>query len=324
VSTRVLHDAAGLTVAADVEIPGLTRLSVERPPDIDIHVGARPPWDSQGFLPIYRSTHCDSTGMPTVSVGRSENGFHFAYADGTHVWLDAAGTGIWCITPRGAVLSDTATYLTGPILGFALRRRGAVALHASGVVVDGGALLLVGPHGVGKSTTAATLAVRGCTLVSDDVVHVRRGGDDWLAEPFAPGLRLWPGGAALALGAEATLPRLTPGWDKRYLQSHTHGIEPARQPVPIRSIAFLELHEGDERPPRLMPIGAAESVARLAANSSASHLLDRRERAEEFTAVSDLVRRVRCTRAIASGGSADAFADLLRKWAERENRQNER
>jgi hypothetical protein len=317
VSTRVLHDAAGLTIAADVAIPGLTGTIVEHPPDIDIHVATRPDWDSQDFNPVYRSAHYDHSGIPTVSVGRSENGFHFAYADGTHVWLDTAGTHIWCITPPGASLSDTATYLTGPILGFALRRRGAFALHASGVEIDGRALLLVGPHGVGKSTTAAALARRGCKVVSDDVVRLRRTGDEWLAEPFAPGLRLWPGGAALVLGSDSTLPHITPGWDKRYLRSHTHGIEPAQHALPVRFVAFLELHEDDERPPRVTPIGAAESVARLSANSSASHLLDARERADEFTAASDLTRHVRCTRAIASGGSADAFATLLYAWAER-------
>ena len=317
-STRVLHDAAGLTIAADVAIPGLTRSSVERPADIDIHVESRPRWNSRDFIPIYSSPHRDPAGVPTVAIGRSEEGFHFAYADGTHVWLDASGTEIWCVTPSGAALSDTATYLTGPILGFALRRRGAIALHASGVVVDDGALLLVGPHGAGKSTTAATLARRGCAFVSDDVVHVRRAGDDWLAEPFAPGLRLWPTGAALVLGADAALPLLTPGWEKQYLQAHTHGIEPAQYAVPIRRVAFLELDEYDDRPPRLMPIGAAESVARLAANSSASHLLDDQQRAEEFTAVSDLAGRVRCTRAIASGGSAAAFAALLHTWAREE------
>ena len=52
-----------------------------------------------------------------------------------------------------------------------LARHGLHAVHASGVVVDGGgAILIVGKGGAGKSTLAARMAGRGARLLSDDTV----------------------------------------------------------------------------------------------------------------------------------------------------------
>ena len=124
----MLHDAAGLAIAANVAIPGLPAAVAPRSPDICIHAGSRPLWADFPVCIVHTSSCTTDDGSPVVTVGRAEHGFHFGYADGTQVWIDTAGTEIWCTDAPGATLADTATYLTGPILGFALRRRGSLAL----------------------------------------------------------------------------------------------------------------------------------------------------------------------------------------------------
>ena len=47
-------------------------------------------------------------------------------------------------------------------------------LHATSVAIDGRAVLLCGPRGVGKSDLALRLIDRGATLVSDDYTLVQR------------------------------------------------------------------------------------------------------------------------------------------------------
>ena len=47
-------------------------------------------------------------------------------------------------------------------------------LHATSVAIDGRAVLLCGPSGVGKSDLALRLIDRGATLVSDDYTLVQR------------------------------------------------------------------------------------------------------------------------------------------------------
>lgn len=54
-------------------------------------------------------------------------------------------------------------------------------IHASSVVIDGGAVLLHGASGSGKSDLALRLIDRGAALLSDDYTLVRRAGDRLIA-----------------------------------------------------------------------------------------------------------------------------------------------
>ena len=56
-------------------------------------------------------------------------------------------------------------------------------IHASCVMIDGGAVLLHGPSGSGKSDLALRLIDRGGALVSDDYTILRQVGDRLLASP---------------------------------------------------------------------------------------------------------------------------------------------
>ena len=313
----MVHAAAGLTIAADRRIPGLAVSAPDRPPDVIFHLDTPAPWARLVFQHHYAAELTDDLGRPTVTVGRARSGFHFQYADDTHVWIDDAASEVWCTWPREATLEDTATYLTGPVLGFLLRRRGMFALHASAVRVGHAALVLVGPHGSGKSTTATAFGLRGCAVIADDIVRVARTARGWMAEPFGGLLRLWPDAVRLVLGGAAQLPRITPTWDKRALEIGTCSISGAGEPVPIGAVAFLDEREDSPDAPRLEAVGGAEAVVRLATHSSASHLLDDNERAREFAILARLTAHLACTRAVAarSERSFPAFIDLLHDWA---------
>lgn len=314
----MFHRAAGLIIAADRLVPGLTpvmRDGVE--PDVSFHLDALPLWACSDAQSIYIAPHTDDTGRPIVQVQRTPTGFQFHYADDTNIWIDRRGAHVWCTWPPQATLEDTATYLTGPVLGFVLRLRGSLALHASAVQIGDAALVLVGPHGAGKSTAAAALGLRGCPVIADDVLHLRPVEGEWLAEPCGAHLRMWPEGAALALGSRVVLPRLTPTWDKRALDLDTRGITAAAAPVRIAAAAFLAPRECGPRVPRLETISRSEALVQLATHSSAAHLLDEGTRASEFESLSSVVRHLQCMRAIAAEdeGRFGAFIDLLHDLA---------
>ena len=63
--------------------------------------------------------------------GAARSGLVFVYADGTHFVVNQEGTTIWAGWPTTSTLEATFIYLLGPILGFVLRLRGVVSLHAS-------------------------------------------------------------------------------------------------------------------------------------------------------------------------------------------------
>jgi hypothetical protein len=70
-----------------------------------------------------------------------------------------------------------------------------MALHASAVVSESGAVAFVGSAGRGKSTVAALLAQSGWPVLADDCLVLERRGGALLAVPSYPGLRLWPDAA---------------------------------------------------------------------------------------------------------------------------------
>src|SRR5436190_1827012 len=158
---RFAYGAAGLTLVADRGLHGLPLLppSSIATADLAVNVAASPAWASAAPAPFYVSPCCDDEGVPVVQVIRDAAGFGFTYADGTRFWIDAEGTQIWMTSEKSD--EDACTYLAGPILSFALRLRGDFSLHASAIATAAGAVAIAGPHGAGKSTTAAAFGVNG-------------------------------------------------------------------------------------------------------------------------------------------------------------------
>jgi hypothetical protein len=95
-------------------------------------------------------------------------------ADGFGVHLVAPdGTSIICAPPHDAEPWHWQRLLVAQILPLAAALRGAEVLHASGVVVDGRALVFAGPCGAGKTTVALELMLRGAGFMADDVVALK-------------------------------------------------------------------------------------------------------------------------------------------------------
>jgi hypothetical protein len=95
-------------------------------------------------------------------------------------------------------------FVEGNILAHALAADGLLALHASAVEVDGRALAIIGPSGMGKSTLAALLCAADAGLVSDDVLRVDSGDPGPVCFPGTRALRLRPAAASLAGEINAT------------------------------------------------------------------------------------------------------------------------
>ncbi len=154
------HSIYGLGLRVNVPIAGLAGLDAARSVDVCLNVGPLPadlantPPDSS--RDVYVSETADAEGRPSIRVSTllDDAYYRIAYPDGTKVVLDRGGETIWAEAPDSATLEDTATYLLGPALGFALRLRGTTCLHASAVAIDSAAVAFVGSAGAGKSSLA--------------------------------------------------------------------------------------------------------------------------------------------------------------------------
>jgi hypothetical protein len=73
------------------------------------------------------------------------------------------------------------SFLLGRVMAFLLRQRGWLPLHASGVAINGQAVLFLGPSRRGKSTTAAAFHACGYDVITDDIGAVGQCEGIWLA-----------------------------------------------------------------------------------------------------------------------------------------------
>jgi hypothetical protein len=306
----------GLVIRSDRALAGLDAAPLGAPVDVDIVMGGsrRGEGDWNAAMPYY----VEPSGPdepPSVVVRRdATSGFWFRYADGTEFVLDHSATSIRAWWAEASTLEDTATYLLGPLLGFALRLRGVLALHASAVLIDGRAVALIGPSGAGKSTTAAAFAAAGIPVLSDDVVAVRVIDGVAMAYPSYRLLRLWDESEKILFGTLGQLPRLTPTWDKRALPlGQEFPFHP--DPAPLGDLFLLASRSDDARAPYVEELRPGEAFMELLANTYANYLLDDQMRGAEMRALDAVLRQRRVRRLVphADPSRLDALVACVHK-----------
>jgi hypothetical protein len=293
----------GLRLAANMALPGLPLQRNSETPDVQIRLKGG--WPFPATLPafgggLYSSSDGGPVRLPNLQVGLSSNREHFGffYADGVRFAVDRRGSEVWADWPENYTLEDACTYLVGPVMGFVLRLRGTVCLHASAVAIGDRAIALVGSPGAGKSTTAAAFACAGFSVISDDIVAVAHTGDQFLVQLGYPRVNLWPDSVLTLFGSKDALPCITPTWDKRYLPLVQNGHPFASRPLPLGAIYILDSRDAALTAPVVEEVSGEEAFMALVANTYVNYLLDQDMRRTEFDLLSRLVsetpvRRVR-------------------------------
>jgi hypothetical protein len=290
----------GLGVSANRPIPGVPSSNTASE-DIRISFGSLPAWlNDVGATQIetsYVAGYKSECGEPTLRVFRVLDGkyYRFIYADETEFLLDRAGTEVWAQWSAQLTLEDTATYLLGPVMGFVMLLRGIVCLHASAIAVDDKAIALLGSAGSGKSTTAAAFSERGYRILAEDVVTLDDRGDRFLVRPGYPCIRLWPASVKALYGSETHLPKLTPNWDKCYLDLKDQF---RTEPLPLAAIYHLGERRDDAVAPFVEPLDRSEGLLSLIANTYATKLMDKQMRAREFELLTRVLNNVPLRRVI--------------------------
>jgi hypothetical protein len=106
--------------------------------------------------------------------------------------VSAYGNRIGWRTLDGTSPESLQDYLLGQVLSFAMLVRGVEPLHATAVAVGGGAVAFLGDSGYGKSTLGASFVRENYPLLTDDVLVLERSGQQMLAHPGMPRIKLVP------------------------------------------------------------------------------------------------------------------------------------
>lgn len=105
--------------------------------------------------------------------------------------------------------------LLGVVLACWLELRGIPALHASAVKRNGRTAAFLSTSEGGKSSLAATMMKAGSSLLTDDILPVRRSDGLYLGQCGYPTLRMWPDQARHFLRDYEELSIVHPAYSKR-------------------------------------------------------------------------------------------------------------
>jgi hypothetical protein len=282
------HFVYGLRLSANIAIPGLPILSsLDGLAEVQIRLKETTPRETSTVSSseiFYVSRTKDATNdAPDLWAAQVADGGYFVlqYSDGTRFTVERSGKEVFADWPDRFTVEDISPYLLGPILGFILRLRGTIPLHASAVSIAGHAIALMGPAGAGKSTTAGGFARRGYRVISDDVVALRGDGAEFFIPPGYPRVNLWAESVQALFGASDSMPFISPDWDKQFMPLDQE-TQFESSPMPLGAIYVLQTREAGLAAPVLGNLRGPEAFLALLGNTYMNYIPDPEMRRLEF------------------------------------------
>jgi hypothetical protein len=293
-----LYSAYGLTLRISREFSVLSgTIPASCGPEIQIELNQNSSCfpdgkTDQGRLLCQRPLEPES-GEPIFTLRALEDGLGhvLSYSDGTQFVVNHTLDRISGSWQDPLTFEDFATYLIGPVMGFVLRRRGILALHASGIRLEHGAVLFCGEAGAGKSTLAAAMALAGNPVVCEDIAALRVMEEQFFVSPGYPRVCLWEDSSRALCGNGGDLPFITPNWEKRYLPLDGRAAF-HNSPLPLSAIYLLAPSEDSPDAPRIERVRPQEALVEVVKNTYMNWLLDRGQREAEFDVLGQLVAMV--------------------------------
>lgn len=320
------YRAYGLALGCNTPISALRQepIDLERY-DLVVCLGPEPDWVREARRLPSRLAHPrsgeverDNSPFTLTSYGAREF-FELAYGNEARFFVDGAAERLWgtCLPPL--THEDVAIYLLGPVMGFVLRRRNVLALHASAVSIGGQAVVLCGESQAGKSTTAAALALQGVPVLCEDITPLIEVDGKFQVEPGYPRVCLWPDAVEKLFGARDALPRLTRSWEKLFLPLDGGNAKFDEQRRVVSAVYLFAPRVAEADAPRIETMSSREALLHLVQNTYMNWLLDRSQRAAEFDALGKLVAEVPIRRIVPhlNPGRIGALCELIVTDAER-------
>jgi hypothetical protein len=299
------YRAYGLALAANRQIPGLLTLSAHgglvEQLDLQIWVDWIPSWlqdlMSSPQTIRYVSPYLDGDGRPALFVWLLADGafYRIHYTEGIDYILSRDGARLWILSSKNVAESDVLSYLLGPVMGFILRVRGMVCLHASAVAINRRAVVFVGDVGAGKSTTAMAMGRLGHPILSDDIVPIYQNAGATYAQPGYPRMRLRQPSLPMLSKINPDLPPLPKpeGENKRlHFALTSTGYQFQSDPLPMGTIYLLADRQADASAPCVERVSPLDGIMGLVANTYVTRFLDKSMRAHELQELSRLVNQV--------------------------------
>lgn len=297
------YHAHGLHIASELYCPELAAIpDTGSTPDVIFDLGVTP-----AALANPGNQRRIVQAQPGEYLLKLPNIARFWVQNGDHITIEPAA---------GCTEDTIRLFLLGSALGALLHQRGQVILHGSAVTTERGAVVFVGPSGVGKSTLAAALHQRGYRALADDVCSISfdEASRQSVVPPGLAHIKLWADAAEhLALSHAATR-RLRPELEKYALPI---SADFDTTPVPLHAVYILDASNQDEF--KLTPLPQLQKMESLLANTYRQGLLAklgmRQNNFQQLTRIAGSTKVARLTRPKAGFRMDELIKALECDWA---------
>jgi hypothetical protein len=287
-SRRLTYRWAGMVLSSTSRLPELTQTAENHP---TLHVRwTRAPSDLRNCQYFHRWTLPDRSVW--LRMARTSDGYLFRFSRFADFhWSRATGV-LTGHVHRGAQMKTARHLLLDQVLPVLASGGAATGLHASAVLIDGGAVAFAGKTGSGKSTLGGSFATNGHALITDDCLLWQPGPNGTYAVPTYPSLRLWADAAnALAepLGRRSRVAEYSQ--KLRISAGPSQAIAFCADPVPLRCVYILDRLTA-RRPVEIEPLPLRDAFISLVRFGFRLDPFDSPQLLRELDRVVDLARRV--------------------------------
>ncbi len=226
----------GLSVASDIDLPGLIAGAPECEPQVTIRRG-----------PVPEALREPKFVGPTWQMADKQFLLH---VPNVARFLLKNGDAIVFAPEAEATAEEVPIFILGTVFGILLHQREQIVLHASAVEVNGKAIVFCGSSGAGKSTLAAALVQRGYRLITDDVCAITLSeGADPIVHSDGRQLKLWAKAIAELELEELRGERVRSKLEKFYVEASdaTEEVLPLGAVYVLREVRASD-NSGIERP----------------------------------------------------------------------------
>ena len=294
------YRVSGLSVASEIDLPGLIAGTAGHLPQVTIRRGTVPE-----HLPDSRAAG------PTWQIAGRQFLLHIP---GIARFLLNDGSEIVFAPESDNGLADVPIFILGTVFGILLHQREQIVLHASAVRVNGRAVLFCGSSGAGKSTLAAALAQCGYPLVTDDVCTLTADGAGApLVHPDGRQLKLWAQAIDRLDLAEQRGERVRQSLEKFYVEPG----EVFTEPLGLGVVYVLREAQPPHRPGIERP-NVVDAALLLRRNAYRPLLVRRMDQKANYfhaaTAIANVAGIFHLTRALDFSKMPGVIAELEAHW----------
>jgi energy-coupling factor transporter ATP-binding protein EcfA2 len=230
------YSAYGLTIESEIALP----YKSSEPVSADVSIRRH------SIDAAFMSEHFNGGSFVCGYIG---DGVSFFSDRGRTVGVDEGSEGV----TEGMFTS----LLTGTVMAAVLRQRGFLALHASSVSLEGGAIGFMGHSGWGKSTLASAFYTVGHKLINDDILALDKTDEGYRCLPGFPQVKLRPDIGEKIFADFDALPSVHDRTDKRI--SRLVNVE--EDVVPLRKLYVVEPASSDSI--EIIPISSQDAIVEL-------------------------------------------------------------